>query len=328
MRCIRPCAVAVPVLLGVSLALPATATPPGKNGQLIWQQESRTKPPGLLVANPDGSGQRKVFPIRNQAEFEGTFSPTDSNNIAFSRGVDRPFSERVYIGNLATGAVTKLRTGKLIAVAPTFSSDGRRIAFFGAPIPKNRKGDPGKETIYIVNVDGTGLRRVTSRSRASIDPDFSPDGTRLVYAETRQVGKNRFQNRIAVIGVNGKNRRTLTRYGGREEINPKWMPDGKRIAFERAQRRGRPIKTRSDIVTMDVSGKDVKTVLATKAFETNPIPSPDGTRIAFTSDRDRRGKERLGPGFELYTVKTDGSDIVRVTNNRIPDIFPDWQRLP
>ena len=48
----------------------------------------------------------------------------------------------------------------------------------------------------------------------------------------------------------------------------------------------------------------------------------------FTSDRDRRGPERLGPGFEIYTMAIDGSDIVRVTNNRKLDIFPDWQRLP
>ena len=58
------------------------------------------------------------------------------------------------------------------------------------------------------------------------------------------------------------------------------------------------------------------------------FPSPDGTRIVFTSDRDRRGRERLNPGFELYTMAVDGSDIVRVTNNRQLDLFPDWQRLP
>lgn len=50
--------------------------------------------------------------------------------------------------------------------------------------------------------------------------------------------------------------------------------------------------------------------------------------FVFTSDRDRPGRDRLGPGFEVYTMAVDGSDIVRLTNNRRPDIFPDWQRLP
>ena len=56
--------------------------------------------------------------------------------------------------------------------------------------------------------------------------------------------------------------------------------------------------------------------------------SPDGTRIVFCSDRDRPGRERLGPGFEIYTMNIDGTGITRITNNRSPDIWPDWQRVP
>ena len=102
------------------------------------------------------------------------------------------------------------------------------------------------------------------------------------------------------------------------------MPDGQTIVFEEAKRRG----TRSDIVAMSANGGPPRALLATPAWETNPIPSPDGTRILFTSDRDRRGRDRLGPGFELYTMALDGSAVVRLTDNRQPDIFPDWQRLP
>jgi Tol biopolymer transport system component len=63
-------------------------------------------------------------------------------------------------------------------------------------------------------------------------------------------------------------------------------------------------------------------------WDTNPIPSPDGTRILFTSDHDRRARDRINPGFEVYTMAVDGSDVVRLTNNRSIDFFPDWQRLP
>ena len=48
----------------------------------------------------------------------------------------------------------------------------------------------------------------------------------------------------------------------------------------------------------------------------------------FTSDRHRRGPVRLGPSFEVYTAAIDGTDVVRITRNRVPDLFPDWQRLP
>ncbi len=86
------------------------------------------------------------------------------------------------------------------------------------------------------------------------------------------------------------------------------MPDGQTIVFERFRERG----TRSDIATINVADGTEQTVLATRAWETNPIPSPDGTRIAFTGNRDRPGPKRHGLGFEVYTMALDGSDIVRL----------------
>jgi len=52
---------AVAFALFAVLAASAAATPPGHNGLIGWQQESRTTPPHLWVANPDGSAARQVF---------------------------------------------------------------------------------------------------------------------------------------------------------------------------------------------------------------------------------------------------------------------------
>ena len=86
----------------------------------------------------------------------------------------------------------------------------------------------------------------------------------------------------------------------------------------------------SDVWLMNADGSAKRQITATRVDETNPVFSPDGTRIAFTSDRDNRrlSKERLGRGFELYTMALDGSGVVRVTASRRPDLFPDWQPLP
>jgi WD40-like Beta Propeller Repeat len=55
---------------------------------------------------------------------------------------------------------------------------------------------------------------------------------------------------------------------------------------------------------MNADGAGKRRITATRFYETNPTFSPDGTRIAFTSDRDNRrlSKDRLGRGFDLYTM--------------------------
>ena len=319
---------AVALALTAVLAAPAAATPPGTNGLIGWLRETRSGP-HLWVANPDGSGARQVFATGRRYDFEIGFSPTDRNLVFFTRGPlpFRPFAENIFSGNLATGDVSRVIGGRSADVAPTVSPDGTKLAYFVAPRPRRFREDvPGPpERLYIANLDGSGARAITARRRRSFDPDWSPDGTRLVYAETRFVGRQQVpQNRIAVINADGTGRRPITRFGGANEVNPKWMPDGQAIVFEQLRERG----TRSDIAAMNPDGTGVRTILATGAWETNPVPSPDGTRIVFTSDRARRGRERLSSQFEIYTMAVDGTDIVRLTRNRRADLFPDWQRLP
>jgi Tol biopolymer transport system component len=309
-------------LVGISAAT-AVATPAGTNGQIVWQQESQNAPPHLWVANPDGSQAREVFAEDDAATFDAAFSPLNAGALAFTHATQKPFSDEIFVGDLATGQVRQLTNSKNASVAPTFSPDGNRIAFFSVR-PPERNRSPGPERIAVINLDGTGRQFLTPKGRSSIDPDFSPDGTRIAYSESRPVGPSGVDNRLMVMNTDGSHRRAVTAYGGRREINPKWLPDGSGLLFESLNRRS--LKSNIERIGLDGSGR--RTVLATPAFETNPVPSPDGTRILFTSDRDRRGPTRLGPGFEVYTMKLDGTDIVRFTNNKERDIFPDWQRLP
>ena len=316
------------LLLSALLATPVQATPPGRNGLIVWQREGREVPPRLWVANPDGTGARQVFRgNRRQFEFEGTFSPTDPNAMFFSRGTlpFRPFVENLYRGDLRTGATTRLAGGANTAdIAPTVSPDGTRLAYFAvrrAPVGEGEPPPPME--IRVANIDGSGARQITPRRILAIDPDWSPDGTRIVYTEARVRG-DRVDNRLAMMNADGSERRALTQYGGPGEINPKWTPDGRTIVFERIRETGR----RSAIVAMPSTGGAGRVIYDSRGWDTNPIPSPDGTRILFTSDRHRPGRERGNNGFELYTMGFDASGLTRLTTNRSFDIFPDWQRLP
>ncbi len=82
----------------------------------------------------------------------------------------------------------------------------------------------------------------------------------------------------------------------------RWSPDGRKIAF-RSNRDGS-----SAIYTMDADGGQVERL----AEGMNPRWSPDGEEIAFVRDS------------EIYKMKTDGSQQVRLTNNSRRDYSPEW----
>jgi len=74
---------------------------------------------------------------------------------------------------------------------------------------------------------------------------------------------------------------------------------------------------------MNLQGENVKQITKTKADEAYPCISPDGTKIAFTSNRDGN--------WEIYVMNIDGSDEKRLTFNNSDDIIPvftkDSQRI-
>src|SRR3954453_11403765 len=113
----RMLAAAVVALAGAGAAAATTAaTPPGANGMLVWQQETRHAPPDLWIANPDGSGARTVF-ASPAAERDGAWSPATASLVAFARGIDEPFSEELYAGDITTGTVRRLTRGRSAALA-------------------------------------------------------------------------------------------------------------------------------------------------------------------------------------------------------------------
>jgi TolB protein len=324
----RRTVLAVAVLLGGLAAAPADATPPGRNGALAWMRLPAQRPPDLWVANPDGSAQRRILSTRRNVEAEPAWSPVAPTSLAFIRETPTQRQE-VWVGDIASGAIRRVTRHRSFTFAPSFSPDGRRIAYetdVDFPPAKSEDDPEPPPEIYVVGADGTGARRLTRDRLDSIDPDFSPDGTRIVFSEARRVDPGRtIQNRIAIMNADGSGRRALTRFGSFRAVNPEWMPDGRQIVFERIRQDRRPY---SDLEIMNADGSGIRALLATPAYETNAVPSPDGTRIVFTSDRDRPGRTRLGPGFEIYTVALDGTGLTRITTNRTPDVFPDWQRLP
>ncbi|MDE6377229.1 MAG: DPP IV N-terminal domain-containing protein, partial [Duncaniella sp.] len=82
---------------------------------------------------------------------------------------------------------------------------------------------------------------------------------------------------------------------------PLWMrnvnisPDGSRIAFT----------YKGDIYTVPAAGGTATRLTTNPAYDTYPVWSPDGSRIAFASDREG--------GFDVYVMPSTGGEAKRLT---------------
>lgn len=267
--------------------LPAGATLPGSNGKLHFERPGAGT--NLFSVAPDGSALKRLT-NRKGTEGDSSWSP-DGSRIAVTcaRNPERGPYEICRMAADGTG-FTGLTRHRDFSVAPA-----------------------------VMNADGSGKRRLSRNRRGTdySDPQWSPEGDSIAFARLKSGKTQRsFDASIARIdAADGGNLRRLTPRRGPDELNPNWSPDGARIAYE--TNRLFNVK-QSDIWLMNADGSGKRRLTKTRFHETYPVFSPDGTRIAFAGDRDNRklSKERLGRGFELYTMAVDGSDIVRVTKAR------------
>jgi TolB protein len=110
-------------------------------------------------------------------------------------------------------------------VAPTWSPDGKRIAFVS-----DRTGTP---QIYVMERDGTQPKRITYSGSHFGDPDWSPKGDQIAF--TGRDEKGVFQ--IFVGDAQGKSVRAVTS-GAYDTMDPSWSPDGRFLAVS-SRRQGK-----------------------------------------------------------------------------------------
>jgi Tol biopolymer transport system component len=111
---------------------------------------------------------------------------------------------------------------------PSWSPDGRQLVFTGF--------DGGLSDLYIVNRDGTGLRRLTNDKYADLHPAWSPDGKTIAFVTDRGSDTDfehlRFGNlRVALFHLDAGTIELLGHMEEGKNINPVWAPDGQSLAF-------------------------------------------------------------------------------------------------
>ena len=163
--------------------------------------------------------------------------------------------------------------------------------------------DNDTEDVWRVDADGSHLRQLTHSDAPEFDPEWSPDGRRIVYRSETEGNSE-----IFVMNADGTGAVNLTRNPA-EDYSPSWSPDGRRIAFA-SNRSG----VLNDIYVMDADGSNVRRVTRNAAVDEYPSWSPDGRRIAFTSDRTGH--------WDIFVINADGTSEHRIT--RTGGKSPSW----
>lgn len=211
--------------------------------------------------------------------------------------------------------VSPAATGTVVVATPVGTFTPGPTVTSGEAIPMGKIAfkteRDGNNEIYVTTTV-LGEVNITNNPAEERDPDWSPDGTKILFASDRE---GKFD--IYVADPDGSN---VTRLTGEQagDLTPKWSPDGKRIAFSR----------NGAIMVMNSDGTDVKQVTQPEP-ESTAAPckaggflggwSPDGEHISFYAASATRG---IG---QVCTVKVDGSDLTVVKSD--PDTYhvePVW----
>lgn len=203
-----------------------------------------------------------------------------------------------------------------------FSPDAKRICFQAVP------HDGEDYQIYVMNLDGSGLKRVSTGVGATTCAYFHPDGKRLLFAanhlDTRAVappearaggrsyswsfypGMDLFEYTFET----GELRRLTDAPG--YDAEGAYSPDGRHIVFC-SMRDGD-----QEIYICDADGSNPRRITNARGYDGGPFFSPDGQRIVYRSDRKGDGN------LQIFTNNLRGDDERPLTGNDVLHWCPFW----
>jgi TolB protein len=305
---------ALPVLATVcALAVPAAASAafPGVNGSIAFDRG------GSIMLLPAGGAAAALTPPG--IDFAPAVSPS-GKQVAYV------YNRNVWVVNTDGTGKKQVTTDGYDNSDPAWSPDGTKVVYSGM-----KDGNP---ELYVKAVAGGTVTRLTKTPTfEERDPAFSPDGKKIAYDRGGCATDATPGPCVYVMNANGTSPVNLTPentvpgcatspgyYFNGNSKEPTWSPDGKKIAFV-----GPVVCTvtsiGSDVWVMDAADgrnkKDLTRDVATN--DRQPAFSPDGTLIAFMSDRSKTG-------LNIFTMKAaDGTSVKRVTTGN-NDRRPDWGR--
>ena len=198
---------------------------------------------------------------------------------------------------------------------PTLTPTGLGGGYGQIAFASNRTGLP---QIYVMNSDGSDPRQVTTISSGACQPDWSPDGSRIVFTSPCPDRQEQYpDSQIFIINADGTGITPLSS-GRIGDFDPAWSPDGSRIAFTTM------LDGIAQIAVLNLADLTVTHLTQTSndvrfpQESSQPVWSPDGSLIVFTA-------KRLGV-FQIWSMSDSGKKQVQLvrSGSALWDFLPSW----
>lgn len=195
-------------------------------------------------------------------------------------------------------------------VFPTFCKASGKLAITDLDFPV---GNP-TASLSVMNPDGTDRKKIFQRKDgAALMPTWSPDCQWLAVGVGTFFGGRSFRPaNVMLVKADGSETRELTQ-GALNTGFPAWSPDGKTIIYRVwGKQEGKDVRG-----LRAIGVEDRKVTVLTTTWDNFPFFSPSGDRVVFT-------RQVPNTDFEVFTMKPDGTDQVRLTDTAGADAHATW----
>ena len=288
------------------------------DGQWVTFTSERDGQAEIYRVHPDGTGLQRLTD-HPAFDDQAALSP-DGKTLAFV-STREGGTANVWLMDLGSKKTTNLTANRSGNFRPSWSPDGTWIAF-----TSDRDAQPGvwpgmwehlqSTGVYVIRARGGDLRRLTRKDGFSGSPTWSPDGRRILFYETDELGaylakSGNSRSEIVSVDVTTGERKLYTA-SNETKLSPRWLSQG-RISYIK---RGNDQTSGLRIWNPD---RRVETVIA--GVVRNATWSPDGNSVVFERI------SRLGATEHLIPASSPDRQFELLLSEPFPSFSPDGTKL-